>query len=110
RRHTRLVSDWSSDVCSSDLDDRLPVIHVNWHEADAYCRWAERRLPTEAEWEMAASAERPANGRGLTTRKRRYPWGDDLPTPERANLDWLALGCMSVAALPAGDCAFGCHQ
>jgi iron(II)-dependent oxidoreductase len=92
------------------LDDRLPVIHVNWHEASAYCRWADRRLPTEAEWEMAASAERPANGRGLTTRKRRYPWGDDLPTPERANLDWRAMGCMPVAAFPAGDSVFGCRQ
>jgi iron(II)-dependent oxidoreductase len=92
------------------LNDRLPVIHVNWHEADAYCRWADRRLPTEAEWEMAASAERPANGRGLTTRKRRYPWGDDVPTPERANLDWRAMGCMPVDALPAGDSAFGCRQ
>jgi iron(II)-dependent oxidoreductase len=75
-----------------ELDERLPVIHVNWYEASAYCGWAGRRLPTEAEWEMAASAEPTANGRGLTTRKRRYPWGDDLPTPECANLDWRAAG------------------
>jgi iron(II)-dependent oxidoreductase len=92
------------------LEERLPVIHVNWHEADAYCRWVDRRLPTESEWEMAASAESTANGRGLTTRKRRYPWGDDLPTPERANLDWRAMGCMPVDSLPAGDSAFGCRQ
>ena len=92
------------------LDERLPVIHVNWHEAAAYSRWTDRRLPTEAEWEMAASAARPANGRGLTTRKRRYPWGDDLPTPERANLDWRAMGCIPVDALTAGDSAFGCRQ
>jgi iron(II)-dependent oxidoreductase len=93
-----------------ELDERLPVIHVNWFEAHAYCCWAGRRLPTEAEWEAAASGEPAANGRGLTTRKRRYPWGDDLPTPECAHLDWRAMGCIPVDALPAGDSAYGCRQ
>jgi iron(II)-dependent oxidoreductase len=56
---------------------------------------------------MAASAA-PGSGRGW--RKRRYPWGDDPPTPERANLDWQRGGCVAVAALPASDSYFGCRQ
>jgi iron(II)-dependent oxidoreductase len=81
-----------------------PVVHVNWYEAEAYCRWAGRRLPTEAEWETAATLD-PATGS-----KRRFPWGDTPPTPERANLDYLAGGTIDVRALPAGDSALGCRQ
>ena len=86
------------------LEDNSPVLHVNWHEAEAYCRWAGRRLPTETEWEIAASAEPGTN------RKRRFPWGDKEPTPAHANLNSRSLGTIEVRALPAGDSAFGCRQ
>ena len=92
------------------LEAHLPAIHLNWYEAQAYCRWADRRLPTEAEWELAASAEPTADGRGFTGAKRRFPWGVETPTPERANLDWRHMGCVEVGALPAGDSPFGCRQ
>lgn len=92
------------------LEAYAPMMHVNWFEANAYCAWAARRLPSEAEWEMAASAEPTPDGRGITQRKCRFPWGDEPPSPEKANLDSAVMGCVDVRALSDGDSAFGCRQ
>lgn len=85
------------------------VIHVCWHEARAYCRWAGRRLPSELEWEVAAAGQPDGSG-GLSPGKRLYPWGDAQPAPQLANLDGRALGTIAVGALPDSDSAFGCRQ
>jgi iron(II)-dependent oxidoreductase len=88
------------------LELELPVIHVCWYEAEAFCRWAGRRLPTEVEWEVAAAGSPNA----LAVSKRRYPWGDTLPSAHQANLDGKAGTCLAVADLPEGDSAWGCRQ
>jgi gamma-glutamyl hercynylcysteine S-oxide synthase len=90
------------------LPAHAPVVFVNWYEADAWCRWAKRRLPSEVEWEVAALGE--AHGGRLAEVKRRWPWGDASPTAHHVNLE-LTLDCpVDVAACAAGDSAFGCRQ
>lgn len=87
------------------LEPNAAVIHVNWFEAQAYCNWAKRRLPTEAEWEFAA-----ATAPGNLTHKRRYPWGDIQPGAAHANLFDLASDTVDVAAFADGDSAWGVRQ
>jgi iron(II)-dependent oxidoreductase len=92
------------------LNEDLPVVHVSWYEAEAFCHWAGRRLPSEAEWELAASGELISDSENSNQSRRYYPWGDQPPEGQHANLDWQGGGVVEVAAHPAGDSAFGCRQ
>ncbi len=86
------------------VNPRRPVVHVCWHEALAYCRFAGLRLPTEAEWEKAASWN-PATGEQTI-----FPWGNEPFEERRANLDQLAFMAAEIGAYPDGTSPVGCHQ